>query len=102
MKLYEIVVHNRVYEQIADIQDYIASINTYDSAVKYSNDLFDEIEKLTYLADVLPETDWASAKEYHPDAKRMVTHNKKWNIIFHTEGDFVVIDSIKASATMKQ
>ena len=102
MKLYKVVVHKRVYEQIASIQEYIASINTYASAIRYSNALFDEIETLSYLADVLPETDWTSVKEYHPDAKRMVTHNRKWNIIFHVEGDFVIIDSILASSTMKQ
>ena len=102
MKVYEVVVHRRVYEQIASIQDYIASINTYASAVKYSNALFDEISTLSYLADVLPETDWASAKEYHPEAKRMVTHNRKWNIIFHIDGDFVIIDIILASSSMKQ
>ena len=102
MKLYEVVVHRRVYKQIASIQDYIASINTYDAAVKYSNGLFDEINTLSYLADALPETDWASSKEYHPNAKRMVTHNRKWNIIFHIDGDFVVIDSIVASSSMKQ
>ncbi len=102
MKLYEVVIHRRVYKQISEIQDYIAGINTYASAIKYSNALFDEIETLSYLADVLPETDWASAKEYHPEAKRMVTHNRKWNIIYHIEGDFVIIDSVLASSTMKQ
>ena len=102
MKRYKVVFHRRVYQQIADIQDYIIGFNTYESAIRYSNRLFEEMYTLSYLADVMPETDWATAKEYHPEAKRMVTHNRKWNIIFHIEGGFVIIDSIVASSTMKQ
>ncbi len=33
----------------------------------------------------------------HPKARRMVSHNKKWNYIFHVENDIVVVDRVMAS-----
>ena len=33
----------------------------------------------------------------HPQARRMVSHNKKWNYIFHIEDNIVVIDRVMPS-----
>ena len=37
----------------------------------------------------------------HPQARRMVSHNKKWNYIFHIEDDIVIIDRIMPSKMIK-
>ena len=44
---------------------------------------------------------WQTAKKYHLRAKRLITKNRKWNIIFHIEGVYVVVDAIIPSSLMK-
>lgn len=100
MKKYRLIIHERVFDQISEIQNFIASLNTYEAAENYSNRLFKEIESIRYLADAMQFSRWKVAKQYHPKAKRLITKNLKWNIIFHTDGDYVVIDSILPSSTM--
>lgn len=102
MKKYKLLIHERVFDQISDIQEYVASVGTYIAAVNYSNRLFDEIESITYLADAISYTQWQVAKRYHPKAKRLITHNKKWNIIFHTDGNYVIVDCIIPSSLIKK
>jgi len=101
MNNYTVVIHRRVYGQISEIQDFIASIHTYSAAEKYSKQLFDEIESLSYLADAMQYTQWKVAKQFHPHAKRLITKNRKWNVIFHIEDAFVIVDSIIASSQMR-
>ena len=94
MRKYKLIIHNRVFDQISEIQNYIASLNTYKAAENYSNRLFEEIETITYLADVMPFSRWKVAKKYHAKTKCLITKNRKWNIIFHTDGKFAIVDSI--------
>lgn len=101
MNSYTVVIHRRVYGQISEIQDFIASIHTYSAAEKYSNRLFAEIEALSHLADAIKYSDWDIAKQYHPLAKCLITKNRKWNVIFHIEEGFVIVDSIMASSQMR-
>ena len=101
MNNYTVVIHRRVYEQISEIQDFIAGIHTYSAAEKYSNKLFDEIETLSYLADAIKYSEWEVTKQFHPHAKCLITKNRKWNVIFHIESEFVVVDSIMASSQMR-
>ncbi len=46
------------------------------------------------MADVINYSQWKIAKCCHPKAKRMITKNKKWNIIFHVDGIYVIVDKI--------
>ncbi len=101
MRRYRLIIHDRVFDQISEIQNFIASLNTYEAAKNYSKKLFDEIESLKHRADVMQFSRWKVAKKYHPKAKRLITKNRKWNIIFHIDGSFVVIDSILPSSTMR-
>jgi len=36
----------------------------------------------------------------HPKARRLITENRKWNIIYHIQGEFVVVDKIIPSSMM--
>lgn len=61
-----------------------------------------EVNTLSILADLYPVSRYADVRRYHPKARRMVSHNKKWVYIFHTEGDVVVLDRIRPSKLIKQ
>lgn len=68
MTIYEDVVFSpEVLADIADISKFIRTKNTKEAANKY----------IDYL-----------------EAKRMLTRNRKWNVVFHTEGKKVVVDKL--------
>lgn len=52
---------------------------------------------LSILADIYPPSHYADIRHYHPHARRMVSHNKRWVYIFYIEDDTVIVDRILPS-----
>ncbi len=102
MKRYLVSVRNDVFDDIDSISDFIISISTPEHAIKYKNQLISEIETLSYLADTMGFSQWKTAKKFHPKAKRLITKNRKWNVIFHIEGNYVIVDKLIPSKLVKK
>lgn len=93
MTIYEdVVFSSEVLADIADISKFIRTKNTKEAANKYIDYLEAEINSLVLLADLIQPSRFWAHKKYHPEAKRMLTRNRKWNVVFHTEGKKVVVD----------
>ena len=103
MKKYEIVVTNNVWYNLNEIKDYIVSVASERLAEKYTDQLLDDIRALSnpLLVHAIQPSQWRTAKRYHRNAKRLITKNRKWNIIFHTQGNYVIVDAIIPSTLMK-
>lgn len=97
MKEYKVRILDTVFSDIDDIADFIVSVSTLEHAAKYARELGAEIMTLRYLADFIPESRYRSVRHYHPHAKHLRTRNKQLNIIFHLEGNYVIVDKILAS-----
>ena len=82
MKIYKEVVFSRT------VLDDIAGLGKYIDALEA------EINALVFLADVIQKSQMQTIVKYHPEAKRMITRNRKWNVIFHTDGDKVFVDKL--------
>lgn len=95
MTIYEDVVFSpEVVSDIAEISKYIRTQNTKEAANKYIDILESEINSLALWADFIPKSRFWAHRQYHPEAKRLLTRNRKWNVVFHTEGRRVIIDKI--------
>ena len=103
MEDYKVVIHERVFDKIDEIQDFIANLYNYEAAARYSALLFAEMYSLSnpILVHAMQPSQWQVAKKYHRNAKRLITKNRKWNIIFHTYGKYVIVDAIIPSTLMK-
>ena len=101
MKYYNVSVSKTILAEIEDISDFIISISTPEHAVRYKNQLISEIATLSYMADIINYSQWKTAKKYHPKEKRYITKNKKWNVIFHIDGDDVIVDKLLPSKMIK-
>ena len=97
MKTYQVLIRNQVYLDLYEIASFILSVNNYSLAQSYMLMLYNEIKSLSYLADVIPFTKWSFISTQYPECKSLITKNKKWNIIFRIENDFVIIEKIIAS-----
>lgn len=100
MNNYKLNVKQEVFDDIEDIRHFIVSVGSKDLAIQYTETLIAEIEKLTYLAEKMQLSKWKVAKKYHPQARRLVTKNRKWNIVYHIQGEFVVVNKIIPSSMM--
>ena len=94
MKIYKVVIKNEVLHDLSVIKGFIVKVASADTAIKYVDALEQEIYSLSYLAPCIALTTSRTAKKYHPQDRKIVTHNKKWTIVFHIEGAFAVVDKI--------
>ena len=74
--------------------DFICAQSTLDHALRYVERLKREVEELAYLADVLPATTYAIPRLFHPQANLMHTRSRKWSVVFHVDGEYVIVDRI--------
>ena len=92
MRRYTVIVTDDVEDYFVDVMRFVASRYTMDAAIRYAKRIRMEIEELSYLADVLPTSKYQLPKLYHPEAKTLVIGNKKLTVVFHIDGDYVVVD----------
>lgn len=91
------------YSELADADVVMLSVfamkmHTFDFAVRYVTRLRSEIESLSYLAEILPENKYQLPKQYHPKAKTLAIGGHKLTVIFHIEGEYVMVDKILPSS----
>lgn len=94
MQEYRVVIRVTVRKRLDSIARYITKQTREEHALRYVKQLRMEMEELSYLASILPESNLKVAKRHNPRAKTMTTRNRKWCIIFHIEGEYVVVDNI--------
>jgi hypothetical protein len=75
-------------------------VNTPDFARRYVAKLRNEVESLSYLADMLPKSKYRLPLLYHPEAKTIPIGNNRLTVIFHIDGETVFVDKILPSAMM--
>ena len=98
MKRYRVEYDIEAEADIAALVSWVSEKTSIAHSRKYINRVFDEIEVLSYLAPMLPESKYELPKRYHPEAKTYVVGNKKLTVVFHIDGDCVIVDKILPSA----
>lgn len=88
----------RLYKD--EIADHIIELSRPEHAVRYVHEMVAEINELSYMADMLPESHSAYIKRHHPQAKRLNIKHGTWCVIFHIDGDFVKVDRIVLSSSI--
>lgn len=81
-----------------EIADHIIELSRPEHAVRYVHEMVAEINELSYMADMLPESHSTYIKKHHPDAKRYNIKHGTWCVIFHVEGEYVLVDKILPSS----
>lgn len=94
----KVIVSERVRRDLELITDEIMPVTSAEFAEHYERRLEAEIATLSYMATALPECRWLKPKRYHKDAKTMTIGKRKLTVIFHTEGEYVIVDKILPSS----
>ena len=102
MKTYRVEVDSSAWADIDELTDWIRENMSREGGDRYIDAMICEIYTLTVYADLYQVSRYADIRCYHPRARRMVSHNKKWVYVFHIEGDVGVVDRIlKAQLSTK-
>lgn len=94
MKTYRVEVDSSAWADIDDLTDWIRDSMSREGGDRYIDAMICEIYTLSVYADLFQTSRYVDVRRYHPRARRMVSHNKKWVYVFHIEGDVVVVDRI--------
>ena len=98
MRERRVIVPLSVRLYMDEIADHIIELSRPEHAVRYVHEMVAEINELSYMADMLPESHSTYIKKHHPDAKRYNIKHGTWCVIFHVEGEYVIVDKILPSS----
>lgn len=101
MKIYRVEIDLSARLDIADLYSFLISVKSQSGANKYIDAMVAELQSLSVFADLYQTSRMADIKRYHPHARSMASHNKRWTYIFHVEEDTVVVDRIRPSKLVK-
>ena len=97
MKVYKVEIDSSAREDIEELAEFLATKMSLEGARKYLDSMIQEVLSLSVYADVYYKSKSKTITMIHPQARRMVSNNKKWNYIFHIEDDIVIVDRIMPS-----
>ena len=97
MTTYKIRIDDSAESDLRHLFDFLINIMSRDGANRYIDMITNEVLSLSILANIYSPSQYADIRRYHPKARRMASHNKRWVYIFHVEDDTVVVDRILPS-----
>lgn len=96
MREYRVIIEDDVEDYFLNLVRVVAGNTTLDSALRYVKGIRQEIERLSYIAPMFPPSKYGIARLYQ--AKTTTIANKKLTVIFHIDGDYVIVDKILPSS----
>lgn len=87
-------------DDLRQIREFVSSIYRKESGINYVKRLFREITILGVSADAFPLSRYQTALKIHPEAKTLSILNHRWTVVFHIEGDYVIVDRILPSSAI--
>ena len=100
MKNYRIRISRKAQRDVEELSDFLLTVLSKEGARRYLDTMIAEVMPLALFADLYRTSQMADIRQYHPKARRMVSHNRRWVYIFHIEGDMVVVDRIRPAKTI--
>ena len=102
MRDYKVIVSRAARVDFLEIRLFLLGVLSLQGAEKYANAMRAEIKSISIYADCFQRSGSKQVLNIHPQARRMVSHNKRWVYVFHIDGDFAIVDRILSSKNIKQ
>ena len=94
MKTFHVVINKSAVADLDNLLDFLKAIMSYKGALRYIETMISEVQSLSIFAGLYQPSRSITLRRIHPQARRMLSHNRRWNYVFHIVGDFVVVDRI--------
>lgn len=97
MKQYKVLYRDDVGAYLKELAFVVNQQTSRDFAERYIQRLRSEVEELSFLAPMLPKSKYFMPLRFHKDAKTMTIGKRKLTVIFHIDGEYVIVDKILPS-----
>ena len=97
MKQYKVLYRDDVGAYLKELALIVSQQTSQDFAERYIQRLRSEVEELSFLAPMLPKSKYLLPLRFHKDAKTMTIGKRKLTVIFHIDGEYVIVDKILPS-----
>ena len=94
MRTYKVRVSLEARADMAELRKFLKDMMTEEGAIRYANNMRIEVKTLSVYADCYGRSTSATLRSIHPDARRMVSHNRKWVYVYHIDGPYAIVDRI--------
>ena len=94
MQIYEVRISHEALQDMARLRTFLLEMMSEDGATRYANNMRAEIKMLSLFAGLYRKTSSKTFLQIHPEARHMVSHNRRWDYVFHIEESFVIVDRI--------
>ena len=101
MQIYEVRISHGARVDMAELRMFLKAMMTVEGAIRYANNMREEIKMLALYADLYGKSTSMTLRQIHPEARRMVSHNRRWIYVYHIEETFVVVDRILPAKMVK-
>ena len=94
MQIYKVRISLSARIDMANLRVFLDEMLSEESAIRYANNMREEIKMLALYANLYGKSTSLSLRQIHPEARRVVSHNRRWIYVYHIEETFVVVDRI--------
>ena len=94
MRSYKVRISLAARADMVELRKFLKAMMTEEGAVHYANNMRTEVKMLSVYAECYGRSTSATLRLIHPEARRMVSHNRKWVYVYHIDGPFVIVDRI--------
>lgn len=83
MQIYEVRISHGARADMAELRKFLKSMMTVEGAIRYANNMREEIKTLAFYADLYGKTTSMTLRQIHPEARRwyLITVNGCTSII---------------------
>lgn len=89
-------------DDLRQIREFVSSIYREETGFKFVKRMFLEITPLSVSADAFPLSRFQTARTIHPEAKTLSIMKHHWTVVFHIDGDYVVVERILPASGMAE
>ncbi len=101
MQIYEVRISHAAFADMSELRKFLNTMLSEDGAIRYANNMRTEMKMLSLCADCYGRSTSLTLRRIHPEARRMVSHNRKWIYVYHIEDKYVIVDRILPSKMNK-
>ena len=94
MRIFEVRISLAARADMDELRRFLDAMLSLEGAERYANNMRAEVKMLSLYAECHGRTTSQTLRSIHPNARKMVSHNRKWLYVYHIEGDFVIVDRI--------
>ena len=94
MQIYEVRISQDALQDMARLRSFLLEMMSEDGSVRYATNMRAEIKMLSLFAGLYGKTTSKTLLAIHPEARRMISHNRRWIYVFHIEESFAIVDRI--------